>query len=71
MRNFLMGLATGLVIAGTGAFAQLFPDPFQQSIQQQQIQQHQKSWEQQLQEDSIMRDGGISYQKSFRHKDPC
>jgi hypothetical protein len=65
MRNFLMGLITGLIIAGAGAFAQLFPDPFQQQGQPQ------KSLEQQLQEYSIMRDGGTSYQKSFQHKDPC
>jgi hypothetical protein len=64
MMRFTAGFVAGLVLASVGAFAQsVFPDPFQQQ---------QKSWEQQLNEQSIMRDGGIGYQRSFAQpRNPC
>lgn len=67
--KYLMGFVAGLVFAGGLSFAQnLFPDPFQQ--QNQQFNQNQLEFN--MQSYSTMRDGGISYQKSFQQpRNPC
>lgn len=64
--KFLAGFVAGLVLASVGAFAQnLLEDPWHQ--------QPGKSFEQQMQEYSIMRDGGTSYQRGYTQqpRNPC